>query len=245
MIRLNLTVCFFHLAFFAFSQDDPSYLHNRSVMERMVSQGVSGNTAALGNMSVSKPGLIGDVYLNRDYRNATFLLYENNQLTASLPAKLDLQRNEFDVLMTNGVRALAGSHVRTMVWSDSVSKVPQYFVNAKEYKDDKETPYYGFFQILSEGEITLLKLTEVRLKPADRNLSHSVGTNDNKFLKISTLLYAVSKTAQKLPNKKGTMKLLESRKEEIEKFIDVNDLDLSRENHLTAVFDYYNSLVKK
>jgi hypothetical protein len=38
---------------------------------------------------------------------------------------------------------------------------------------------------------------------------------------------------------------MESHKAEMSKFIDVNEINFTNERHLTALFDYYNSLVKK
>jgi hypothetical protein len=245
MIRPILTV-FLALLLGRGLAQDPNYLHNRTVMERVPSVGQVGNVVSLGNMAVSAPGVVGDVYLHLDYRNATFWLYDENKIAQGFPAKLDLQRNEFDVhLGKNGIRALSGNMVKTFAWADSVTKVPQYFVNGKEYKDEEGTPYIGFFQILSEGEITLLKMTRVDFKPADRNPTHNTGSKDNRFLKTVNLYYAVGTTAKELPGKKGITKLFGERTKETDKFIKVNEINLGKENHLVALFDYYNSLVKK
>ena len=228
------------------AQPEQGYLHNRIVMERVPSVGQVGNVVSLGNMSLSTPGLVGDVYLNLDYRNASFWLYEESKVAHGYPAKLDLQRNEFDVHMgKNGIRALSGNMVKTFVWADSVTKTPQYFVNGKEYKDEEGTPYVGFFQILSEGGITLLKMARVNFKPADRNPTHSTGSKDNRFMKHVELYYAVGTTVKELPGKKGITKLFGERIPETDKFIKTNEINLSKENHLVALFDYYNSLVKK
>ncbi len=229
----------------AIGQDNPSYLHNRGVMEQMITQGAGGNMANLGSLATPNPGLVGDVYLNADYRNATFFLYDENKMTKVYPAKLDLQRNEFDILLSNGVRTIAGVLIRTLVWADSATKVPQYFVNAKEYKSSEATPYFGFFQILAEGDITLLKMTELTFKPADKNLSHSVGSKDNKFIKNVKMYYALGLVAHEMPSKKGVRKLFESRQAEMDKFIEVNEINLTREGHLIATIDHYNSLVRK
>ncbi len=228
----------------AIAQQDQGFLHNRALMERIPNLGTS-NSVVLGNMAISTPGLVGDVYLNLDYRLATFWLYDEQKVASGLPARLDLQRNEFDVRYGNGIRALSGSRVRSLVWADSLTRTPQYFVNGKEYADAESTPYLGFFQILSEGEISLLKLTRVVFKPADKNPTHTTGSKDDRFLKRTELYYAIGTKAIELPNRKGTQKLFDSRKAEMEKFIKVNEIDLSKESHLLAVFNYYNSLVKK
>lgn len=246
MKQLLLTVLFAFMVGLGLAQEQ-NYNHNRAIMERIPTAGAVGNSIALGNLSYSPTGTVGDVYLNEDYRSTSFWLYDNDQVVQGLSARLDLQRNEFDINLGagKGIRALPGSKVRTMVWTDNFSNTPQYFVNGAEYKNEDGTPFYGFFQILSEGEITLLKLNRVVFKPADRNPTHNTGSKDNRFIKRSELYYAVGNKALELPNRKGIRKLFASREEEINKFIDVNELNLGTEPHIVILFDHYNRLVKK
>jgi hypothetical protein len=229
------------------AQQDKNYLHNRGIMERIPLAGQSGNAITLGNLSVTTPATVGDVYLTPDYRITTFWLYDDSKVAHGFAARLDLQRNEFDIHMGKGggVKSLSGTKVRTLVMADSLTRTPQYFVNAQEYKNEDGVPFLGFFQILSEGELTLLKLTRVTFKPADPNPTHYTGSKDNRFIKRSELFYASGTSAAELPGRKGILKLMESRKAEVNNFIKINEIDLSSERHLAALFDYYNSLTKK
>jgi len=225
---------------------DQNFNHNRAIMER-IPAGSVGGTIALGNLSYSPAGTVGDVYLYEEYRTSTFWLYDGDQVVQGLASRLDMQRNEFDINLGSGkgIRALPGSKVRSMTWTNMQTNTPEYFINAGEYKNDKENPYNGFFQIMSEGEITLHKLNQVVFKPADKNPTHSTGSKDNRFIKSADLYYAIGTKALKLPGRKGILKLLESQKPAIDKFIEVNDLNLGKEWHLVQLFDHYNSLVKK
>ncbi len=238
-----ITLVFVLLASAHLWGQDQNYLHNRTVMDRAVNTGQVGNSVILGTMSNSPPGTVGDVYLNPDYRMASFWLYDDNKVAQGFAARLDLQRNEFDVYLGKGnIKALPGNRVRTMMWADSLTKTPQYFVNAQDYKNKDDVPYIGFFQILSEGEISLFKLNTVTFKPADHNPTHYTGSKDNRFIKHTELFYAKGKSALELPNRKGILKMMESRKEEVDKFVKVNELNLTVERHIIALFDYYNSL---
>lgn len=226
---------------------ESNYLHNRTVMERVPLAGQSGNVIMLGNLSVSTPGTVGDVYLTPDYRITTFWLYEENKVAQGYASRLDLQRNEFDIYMGkgNGIKALSGTKVKTLVMADSLTKTPQYYVNGQEFKDKDDTPYVGFFQILSEGEYTLLKMTRVTFKPADHNPTHYTGSKDNRFIKKTEIYVASGAKAYELPNRKTILRMMESHKQEVDKFIKVNEINMSIERHLVALFDYYNSLTKK
>ncbi|MDZ4716342.1 MAG: hypothetical protein SH819_12830 [Cytophagales bacterium] len=245
MIRSLFVLCGILSLSVASAQQTESYLHNRTMLERMSSQGVVGNVVPLANMAGNTPGLIGDVYLQTDYRNTVFLLYDQDKVTQVYAARLDLQRNEFDIKVGAGVRSLSGGLVRSLFWKDSLTNSPQYFVNGKEYKNEEDVPYFGFFQILAEGELTMLKMSELYFRPADRNMAHSVGSKDNKFIKNQHLYYAVGHKAVKLPNRKSVRKLFDSQAVEMEKFIKVNEIDLSQERHVIAAFEHYNALVRK
>lgn len=229
----------------ASAQDN--YLHNRTVMERALVASAGGQSVPLATLSASPPGTVGDVYLTKDYRITTFWMYDENKMVQGYASRLDMQRNEFDIQLGpgKGVRALPGARVKTLMWADSLTKTPQYFVNGQEFVNEEEVPFVGFFQILSEGELTLLKMTRVAFKPADHNPTHNTGVKDNRFLKSVDLYLAQGKKAIELPGRKGIVKLMESHKDEVSKFINVNEINLANERHLTALFDYYNSLVKK
>jgi len=238
---LTLAAC---LCFGTVLAQDQNYLHNRTVMDRVPTTGQVGNSVILGSMSNSPAGTVGDVYLTKDYRIATFWLYEDDKVVQNIPSKLDMQRNEFDLYLGKGnIKALPGNKVRTLVWADSLTKSKQYFINAKEFNNEDGVPFIGFFQIVSEGSLNLYRLNTVTFKPADHNPTHNTGSKDNRFLKHSELFYAKDKNALELPGRKGILKLMESRKEEIDKFIKVNVINLSNERHIAALFDYYNSLV--
>ena len=89
---------------------------------------------------------------------------------------------------------------------------------------------------------SLFKLNTVTFKPADHNPTHYTGSKDNRFIKHTELFYAKGNSALELPNRKGILKMMESRKEEVDKFVKVNELNLTVERHIIALFDYYNSL---
>ena len=76
-------------------------------------------------------------------------------------------------------------------------------------------------------------------------MAHSTGSKDNRFIKKDHLYYAIGRKAIELPGRKGVRKLFESKSAEMDKYVKANEMDLTKESHLIAAFDYYNSLVKK
>lgn len=216
------------------AQEKETFMHRRIMMER-----ISGMTSGMSIPLMPPPErkVVGDVYLNPEYWNTTFVLYDG-ETTATYPARLDLKTNMFDVKAERGLASLRGNLVRSVMCVQS----PQYFVNGREFVNEKGVPFNGFFQILSEGELTLLKMVELVFKPADISPSHNVGSPDDRFLKNVRLYYTSGNVALKLPGKKKMLRLFEKHATAMEKYIEENLIDLSQENHIKSSFDYYNSL---
>ncbi len=226
-----------------FGQGQESYLHNRMVLERAALQ--SGSTNVTFSPASAPPGMVGDVFLNHDFRPSKFILFVDDKVVTGYAARLDLRRNEFDIMTEQGIRALAGSRVKSLEWSDSLTKQPQFFVNASRFNNEDGIPYLGFFQILAEGKLVLLRKTELIFKEADRSPHHNAGNADHRFLKRSALYYVEGDCSLKLPGKRNLLKLFAGKDEEMSKFIKINALDLNQDSHIAALFEYYNLLVNK
>lgn len=230
----------------AFGQGQTTYMQNRIMMERAASGLGSGNTIVTG-LGSPPPETVGSVYLSEKYQTATFLMNGEENVSSPYKARLDLQRNEFDLDLGpgRGVRVLPSEKVKSALFVDTELQTSQYYINAAGFRNEEGEPYLGFFELLSEGELLLLKLTRLNLIPADRSLSHNTGNRENRFVKKEEIYYTKGTVTEKIPKRKGILELMQSQKEAVETYIKVNDLNLSSEKHLIAVFNYYNSLTKK
>lgn len=188
--------------------------------------------------------VIGDTYLNTYWKNTNILLYEKGQVIKGIPVRYDIRPDELEVKTRDGIKVLKGNKVKSFVWTDSLTKVPVYFVNAKDYKNEDNVSYTGFFQVLSEGALPLFKKTLLDIKKADYNIQLNVGSHDDKILKKAEYYTLKGNYVLELPS--GKKKLIASfpdKSEEVEKFIKDNDLNVNKEEHLRLIFEYYNSLV--
>lgn len=203
---------------------------------------LASQSGIVPGIAAPPPEVLGDVYLHPDYRITTFQLYSNDKLVEGFPSRFDIRSNEFDLITQQGIRALRGDQVKSIVWVDSISKQPQYMVNGKEFLNEANIPYTGFFQIITEGNMMLLKKTELQVKDPDFHPALNVGSRDVRINKKSFLYYTDGKQALLWPGKKQGLKLFTSKADEINKFIKVNELDLGKEGHVSALINYYNSL---
>lgn len=185
----------------------------------------------------------GDVYLMPDYRITTFVLYDNDKLIEGFSSKYDIDKNEFDLMTQQGVRVLPGNKVKSLVWLDSLTKQPQYFFNYQDVMNEDGVPYLGFFQLLSDGPLPLLKKTELIFRKADFNPALNVGSKDHRYIKKPHYYMVKDNIMTALPGRKIPT-VFPDHQQEVQQFVKKNSLDLSHEGHLIALFDYYNSLTR-
>jgi hypothetical protein len=192
------------------------------------------------------PGkVVGDSYLNADWKVSTVFLYDGKTIEG-YPTRYDIATNELEFNAKNGIKVLGGDKIKNFVWIDGQTNVPAYYVNAKEFKSKDNVPLIGFFEVLADGTIPLLKKTKVTVKKADYNAALNVGSHDDKILKSDQLYYARDNQVFKLPSSsKKVIALFGDKSAEVKKFIDDNSLSTGKENNLVKIFENYNSLVKK
>jgi hypothetical protein len=102
-----------------------------------------------------------------------------------------------------------------------------------------------FFELLSEGKITLLAREALENKTYNTgyygygSISRIVLVNKYFTLNDKGVVEPFAGT------KKDLLQLMEKKEDEVKRFMKVNRLDLDRKYDLARVFDYYNSLFKK
>jgi hypothetical protein len=243
MIERKLLIALFVLQGVAVLSQNPSstrnFMQNKYLLERMANpeQLLMGTVQTL---PPAAPDVVGNDLLNAQFQKATFLLNDSS-LLEGLPVKYYITRNEFDVKTKAGLRALKGDRVKSFVWIDSATKKPQVFINAREFKRPNGTPGAGFFQLITEGKVGLMKQTEVIFKEANYHEALNVGSRDHQLIKKIHYYYLINNTFSPLPKKK-LESIFPDHQTDVQRFIKINTLDVAREDHLQALFDYYNSL---
>lgn len=221
----------------------PNNIRAMSTLERLHDTDRLWNTDILYGIPLPEGKVIGDTYIDTNWRNGSILLYENEKLIEGYRVRYDIQSDELEVKAKNGIKVLKGTKIKSFVWADSITRAPAFFVNAKDFKTEDDVALTGFFQVLADGSFPLLKKTTIDIKKADYNIQFNVGSTDDKILK-KTRFYAINKTQViELPSsKKKLLLLFADDADAMEKFIKQNDLTTNKEEHLKLIFDHYNSL---
>ncbi|MBL7871337.1 MAG: hypothetical protein JNM78_06985 [Cyclobacteriaceae bacterium] len=222
------------------AQSNETYLHNRYTIERIGAIGSTSNAVPI--LPPAPPKTEGDVYLNKTFDVSVFELYDQ-RLVEGFVAKLDLRLNEFDLITPAGIKVLKGNLVKSFICIDSLTKRQLNFVNVKEWKAGDNSYKEGFFEILAEGSITLVKLNELIFKKADFNPALNVGSQDNKYLKRHKFYYIADTMAMPLPNKKNVAKIFGKREMEMKAYMDQERTNVNNELDLIRLFNYHNGIL--
>ena len=111
-------------------------------------------------------GVKGSTYLDKKWNLATILLFQSEKLLEGYPVKYELKENELEVKASNGIKILGTKNIKSLVWKDSITQEPKYFISGSEYTDEG-TPLNGLLEVLSDGKVPLLKRNFVVVKAPD------------------------------------------------------------------------------
>jgi len=193
------------------------------------------------------PGtILGDYYLDAHWQRASIVLYTTEKPIDNYKARYDIRQNELEVMTATEVKVVPGDRIKSFAVYDSASSKARFYVNAKDLGAAKENRLVGFPEVLAEGQLTLLKMTEISVKRADYNSALNVGSRDDKILKNPAYYVFRNNSVEPLRlNRKKFMPVFGDRAGTVGEMIDQHGLSLSREADLVKIFEYHNQLAAR
>lgn len=220
----------------------PPNVRATNTIERLTDSNGLGNNEMMFGIPIPEGKVIGDTYLSTEWKKSVILLYEKGRLIEGFPVRYDIKSDELDVKGRSEVKVLEGRKVKSFMWIDSTRTEPYYFINARDFKEEG-VPLVGFFEVLVDGNSPLFKKTDISVKKADYNVTLSMGSRDDKILKSSSYYLADGSSVSEIPgSKKKFLQLLKGKADEVESYMDTNNLSVKKEEELIAIFKYYNSI---
>ncbi|WP_289029299.1 carboxypeptidase-like regulatory domain-containing protein [uncultured Algoriphagus sp.] len=201
-----------------------------------------------GNMVYGIPPepkkLEGNNYLDSKWNRASILLYRDQQMLEGFRARYNIVSNMFELMEpeNNLVSVMPGLRVQNIVWIDSTYQVPRYFVNGMDFREDG-APISGFFEVLVDGELSLMRRTTAFLKESNYNQALMVGERNDKILKRNTYYYLEGKNIIEIPRKrKKFFQIFGDKVEEIEAYTSNNSFNVKDPSAIFQIFTHYNSM---
>ncbi|MFN3999445.1 carboxypeptidase-like regulatory domain-containing protein [Algoriphagus sp.] len=187
--------------------------------------------------------LEGNFYLDTKWNVASILLYREQTVLEGFRVRYNINSNTFELMEpeNNLVTTMAGLRIQNIVWMDSSYKVPRYFVNGMDFKEDG-VPISGFFEVIVEGDLPLMRRTKAIFKESNYNTALMVGNRNDQIIKRNVYYYLKGKDLFEVPKKrKDLYKIFGEKAAEIEAFVEQNEMDLKKNGSIFQLFTYYNS----
>jgi hypothetical protein len=185
----------------------------------------------------------GNNYLDTKWNAASILLYRNQEMMEGFRVRYNIISNMFELMEpeNNVVSVLPGLRIQNIVWMDSTHQVPRFFVNGMDFRDEG-APISGFFEVLVEGELPLLRRTLAVFKESNYNTALMMGNRNDQIIKRNIYYYLVGKDVIQVPNSRKKLFLIFGEKaKEMEEFANSNNMKITEPSSFFQLFTYYNS----
>lgn len=224
----------------AFSQAIPANVRTQFSMDRLVNTSFSAGTNAIPGLEAPPGRVLGDTYLDRKWNMGSVMIADKNNLIEGYPMKYDIKGQNIEIKTPNSVRLLEVKKVGHVVWLDSLTRQPHFFVNAAKYKDEG-VPMIGLMEVLVDGKTSLFKKTILNVKQPTYVAALDVGTRDTQIYKKAAFYYNKGEEVIEIKSKKKFIESLGDAGADMEKYIKDNRFDVKDDSDLIRIFEYYNS----
>lgn len=183
----------------------------------------------------------GTVYLHEEWQNGSVYL-NNVQLIEDYPLKYDLERNQMEIKLDRAIKVLPLEKIEKFIWENLGTGKEHVFINADKYVEEN-VPAFGIFEVIIDGNMKLLAKPELDLIKPSYNVQLDVGDKDRKYVKSAAYYLAKNERLFRVENKnKHNFNLFGEHSNDIKKFVADHKLKFKREEDLTKIVEYYNSL---
>ncbi len=218
----------------------PDQIRIRQTLDGLSDLGGLSQNDMLYGIDIEPGRLLGDYYLDSKWNKASLLLYESDRMIDGYYVKYDIEGNSVEVKLNRQIKLLQMNKIRSMIWYDSITKMPRAFVNAKDYSE-KGSPLTGLLEIVVDGKLPLVKRTMIWIKRPDYVVAFDVGSKDTKINKKEIFYYLKGKEVFEIKKRKDLFEVFGDKRSEMEEFARVNKLNTKEERGLSNLFERYNS----
>lgn len=185
---------------------------------------------------------VSEVYVDNAWKVSSITIYGSEKPVEGYKVRYDLLANAVEFWMSGEIKVLDAKKVKTMIWLDSLTNIPHYFVNGKDFTLD-HVPSTSLLELVSDGKLNLYKQYTYWIKRADYNPALNVGSVDEKIYLKANYYYGAASDLALVPMKKKEFPLIFGDKADaIKAFMKEHSLSATKEDELARVFNHYNAL---
>ncbi|HET6556497.1 MAG TPA: hypothetical protein VFG54_04225 [Prolixibacteraceae bacterium] len=176
----------------------------------------------------------GSVYLNEEFIDGTVALTTGANYS-KIPLRYNVYNEEIEFRNTRG--QLFNINNPEGIQALTIGESKFIYTECKLKKENKKL----FVEVLSEGNVSLLKHHRLKLMPAKNAQTHTAA-QPPKLVKIPSeyMIKTLEGSTMIFKNEKELLNLLADKREAISALIDQQKLSVNKEEDLIKIMDYYN-----
>ncbi|HEX3168559.1 MAG TPA: hypothetical protein VHQ93_19965 [Chitinophagaceae bacterium] len=185
-------------------------------------------------------GIDGNPFFIENFLSSTIKLVSGLEFK-NVTARLDLYKQIIHIKLNGDtVKMVLPGNITEIIFYDTVQSLPHQYKFQTGYPEIDNLNRNDFYQVLSDGKVTLLKSSIKKINKTKNEMSGEVSSQfdiyEDHYLYVKYEMKRVKK------DKEYILTLLADKRKELETYITVQKLNIKSIVSIKQLIDYYNSL---
>ena len=185
-------------------------------------------------------GVEGNPFFTENFRSSTIKLVSGLEFN-NVMARLDLYKQIIQVkLKGDTVKTVLPGNIIEIIFYDTVQSLPNTYKFQTGYPEIDNLNRNNFYQVLSDGNVTLLRSSIKKINKTKNELSGEISSQFDIY--EDYYLYVKYEMKRVKKDKEYLLTLLADKRKELETYISAQKMNLKSMDSIKRLIDYYNSL---
>ena len=185
-------------------------------------------------------GVEGNPFFIENFRSSTIKLISGLEFN-NVTARLDLYKQIIQIKLNGDtVKMVLPGNIAEIIFYDTLQSLPNNYKFQTGYPEIDNLNRNNFYQVLSDGNVTLLKSSIKKINKTKNEMSGEISSQfdiyEDHYLYVKYEMKRVKKDKEYLLN------LLTDKRKELETYISAQKMNLKSMDSIKKLIDYYNSL---
>lgn len=188
------------------------------------------------------PEIEGNSYYSEAWQKGS-LIFKSGYTINNYPLRYDIGNFALEIKADESVKFCPIDVLEGFEWFDLTKNKSVEFISCDNFNIEGYDRLSGMFEILSEGDLTLLSLSATIIKEPNYLPTVAIGNQNKQIIKKEKFFLGNGVEAIAIdPNLKKSLNLFGDHAEEIKEYAKKEGLKSRKREDLIRMVDYYNSL---
>jgi len=185
-------------------------------------------------------GVEGTPFFNQNFKSSTIKLVSGETFN-NVTARLDLYKQIIQVKLNGDtVKTVLPGNITEVIFYDTVQSQYYSYKFQSGYPEIDNLNRNNFYQVLSEGKVTMLKSAVKKINKTKNEMSGEVSTQFDTYEDYYLYIKYEMKRIKK--DKEYLMNLFTDKRKELETYLADQKLNFKSLDSIKKLIEYYNSL---